>query len=232
MVELVVAIVVIGILVAVASLNMNRKIDTARYRTAMTEMKQIANAIAGNPEIFTRGARTDFGYIGDIGSAPDSIGDLIADCHGYPQWDGPYLDVGSVIDYNIDPWNVQYLINDTTVISVGSGDTISRQITPSPDDLFNNSVSGYVHDANGDPPGAIYRDSIKMILSYPDGTGNIVDAISNPDSRGYFNFGNLPIGNHRLAAVYLPDADTVAYPVSISPSGDLKLNIGLPSDLW
>ncbi len=232
MIELVIVIVVIGILAAVASSNMNRKIETARYDTAKTEMEQIAFAIAGNPALHTEGSRSDFGYIGDIGAAPDSLGDLVGNYHGSVRWDGPYLDIASVPDYNFDPWNVRYVLNDTAVISIGSGDSLTREFALSRNALFGNRVSGFVRDANGDPPGNIYNDSLVLVFIYPDGTGGLNHIEQYPDRKGYFSLNNLPIGNHRLLAIYLPDSDSTVYPLSVNPGNDLELNIVLPADLW
>jgi len=232
MVELVVIIVVIGIIMAIVSSRMIGKIENARYETAMAEMEQLARAVAGNPGLYTEGARPDFGYIGDIGVAPDSIGDLVANYHGSVLWNGPYLDANSMGNYNLDPWGAPYIMNDSAIMSIGSGDTITRQLAPSRIDLFGNNLRGFIKDANGDLPGEMFRDSLVMILSYPDGAGAIQYVQINPDRKGMFEFNNIPIGNHKLMAIYTPDSDTSEYLISLNPGNDIELNLTFPADLW
>ncbi len=232
LVELVVMIVVIGIISAIAVFNIDRNVESAQFSAAKAEMDQIARSIAGNPDLYEGGARSDFGYIGDIGALPDSIGDLINNIHSFGTWRGPYLNAGTEADYRLDPWGTQYSLNDTMIISTGSGSTITKAIAPSRAALVANELSGRISDATGDSPGTSFRDSVDVILFYPDGAGGISNISINPDETGAFSYTGIPIGNHRLQIISIPDADTVNYELSFVPGRNIAINIVFPADLW
>jgi len=72
-------------------------LESRREKATRQEIREIYNAIFGNPE------KGDFGYIGDVGAFPSSIDDLIAKPGGVSSfafhtnsvgygWRGPYLD--------------------------------------------------------------------------------------------------------------------------------------------
>lgn len=232
MVEMVVLIVVIGIIMSIAAFNMERKIESAKFDTAISELGQIARAVRGNHGLYSEQTRTDFGYLGDIGALPDSIGDLLANTKGYTTWNGPYLYGGSEEISRLDPWGAEYLLNDSTVLSIGSGDTISMPLGNSSGTLVNNSISMNIRDAAGRFPGIAYADSVEIHLYYPDGAGDIAESTGHPSARGAFSRSGIPAGVHTLELIYLPDSDTLQYSVSIAPGESPSLDIIFPAELW
>lgn len=242
--ELVIVIVIIGIIGTVALREMLASIDDARFEQTRSELDQLAFAIVGNPALHTSGARSDFGYVGDVGALPPDLNALVANPGGFSTWDGPYIIAGagpgdnpSLGSHLSDAWNVAYTYPVVTgsgvaIRSSGSAVDIDRVIAPAASDLLSNTVSGFITDANRQPPGPVYRDSVAVLLTYPDGAGSMTTAGVMPSADGSFGFSGIPVGNHTLRIVYVPSADTTAYSVCVTPGSEVKLDVAAPMDLW
>jgi type II secretory pathway pseudopilin PulG len=224
-------IIIIGILAGIAVIKMTSQLETARYEATMTEMEQLARAIVGNHAISSRGARADFGYVGDNGSLPPNL-DALAVNPGLATWDGPYISSATGSEYRNDAWGVAYIYTDTLLRSIGSGTAIEKVFALSTADLLDNTVSGFCADADYDLPGAAYRDSLRFILTYPDGTGGMTEAVASPRVDGSFAYTGIPVGNHALRVIYIPDSDTAAYTLSVLPGRTSRIDITFPADLW
>ena len=72
-IELLVVIVVIGILASVAMQSMTATVEDVRRLQTEREMEMLARAIVGNPSLTKNGARSDFGYVGDVGAFPPNL---------------------------------------------------------------------------------------------------------------------------------------------------------------
>ena len=233
LIELVIVIILVGILATIATRKMSVSIETAQYEQTKKELDQLAYAIVGNPEVYVNGARADFGYVGDVGALPPNLDALVQNPGGYATWDGPYMATGFESDgFKKDAWDVNYVYTDTLIRSTGSGSNIDKLFANSSADLLNNVVEGVVVDAGSAMPGAVYKDSLVIRLTFPDGSGGTTTALTNPDTKGNFSFSNVPIGAPRLTLIYLPDSDTVSYNVSINPGSVVKLSVVFPADLW
>jgi general secretion pathway protein G len=219
LVELVIVIAIIGIVVGVATVKLNEAIDDTKVTVTSAEMQALAYAIVG--------------YVGDVGALPLDLDALYANPGGYSTWEGPYI--GSTADpvgYKTDGWNVAYIFSDTLLRSTGSGSNMDKIFAPSSAALLANQVSGVVLDANSQAPQASFRDSVVIILSYPDGAGGMSNSSINPDADGSFTFSNIPIGNHTLRVIAVSDSDTMTYAVAVNPGKDVSLNIIFPADLF
>lgn len=91
MIELLVVLVILGLLAGLVGPQFFGKVDSAKVRTAETQVKMLKMAIQT--------------YRLDVGTYPSSLGDL----HSAPNdvknyWDGPYLDE----TLPLDPWNKNY----------------------------------------------------------------------------------------------------------------------------
>jgi len=233
LVEIAIIIVLIGVLATIATRKMSTSIETAKYEQTKKELDQLAYAIVGNPDVYMNGARADYGYVGDVGALPPNINALVYNPGSYATWDGPYIDSGyNGTEYLKDAWSVNYVYTDTLIRSTGSGSNIDKLFANSSADLLNNTVEGFVVDANNNMPDTVYEDSIVIHLTYPDGSGSLTTASTNPNAKGNFSFSNVPIGAPRLTLIYLPDSDTVSYNVSVNPGSVVKLSIVFPADLW
>ncbi|MCP4704746.1 MAG: prepilin-type N-terminal cleavage/methylation domain-containing protein [candidate division Zixibacteria bacterium] len=232
MIEMVMVIVIIGIVASVGTVQMMPSLETSRIEATKAEMQALSFAIVGDPSVYTNGARSDFGYVGDIGSLPANL-DALATDPGFGTWDGPYIksDYGSN-DYKEDGWDVLYTYSDTLLRSTGSGSNIDKIYASNSIDLLANSVSGYLLDADSEMPGPVYKDSISVNLIYPNGSGAIATMSINPNDNGDFVFSGIPIGNHTLRVIFIPDSDTSNYNICVMPAGDTKIEILFPADLW
>jgi prepilin-type N-terminal cleavage/methylation domain-containing protein len=236
LIELILVIVIIGVLVGVAVQNGGQLYTTAKIEETKLEMDALAVAITGNPTLENNGVRSDFGYVGDVGSMPPNLGALYANPGGYTTWNGPYVAnrfTQVADDYNNDAFGASYAYSGgATITSTGSGADIVRRVTNSTDDLLYNSLSGNVADADGSPPGRIYDDSIAVLLTIPNGNGGMATVSSSVDPGGYFEFDSLPVGNHDLQIVYQPNDDTLRRFVSIVPNSAVHANYRLASNVW
>jgi general secretion pathway protein G len=233
LIELIVIIITLGVLAGVATIKFGESMETSRFEATRAEMEAISNAIVGNQEIYSKGARGDFGYVGDVGSLPPDLQALASNPGGYSTWDGPYIKGDFVdSDFEKDGWNVNYIYSDTLLRSIGSGSNIDKIFAASTSSLLSNSVCGYVLDASQDKPGNAYYDSLVIGLIYPDGSGGLTIAGIKPDKNGNFCFNSIPIGNHTLTVIYIPDSDTISLPVCVLPDNDIKMEIIFPADLW
>ena len=233
LIELVLIILLLGVIASVAVRNMSTSINTSQHEHTKQELDQLAYAIAGNEQVYTNGSRTDFGYIGDVGSLPPNLQALYTNPGGYTSWDGPYITNGTANnDYLKDAWSIDYVLSSTSIRSTGSGSNIDKDFAASSAALLSNNLNGYIIDASGQAPGDIYKDSLNVRMQYPNGSGGYSTISVIPDKAGNFAFSSLPIGVHTLSVIYIPDSDTVTYSVAIEPESSNKLAITFPADLF
>jgi prepilin-type N-terminal cleavage/methylation domain-containing protein len=247
LVEVVMVIVIAGILATVAFQAGTNIYDTARTEETRQELDLLAFAITGNPELNSNGVRTDFGYVGDVGTLPADLDALMQNPGGYTTWNGPYTQnrfSQITDDYKTDAWGKAYEYDGLTIVSKGeitggsgcggpttTGDIV-RRICSSTDELLVNRVSGTVLDHSGTPPGDDYRDSVRVVLTVPDGSGGIVNRVTGVTPGGYFKFDSIPIGNHNLDIIYLPYDDTLNRFVSVTPKSTSYSEYFLHTSLW
>lgn len=231
LVELIIVVIIIGIIAGIAAMNFGSTLETIKFDTTLREMEALTRAMVGNPGVYNDGARTDFGYVGDIGNLPPNLDALVIN-PGLTTWQGPYIEQGlRDDDFKKDAWNSPYQYQDTLLRSIGSGQNIDRVIAPSSIALTGNTIVGFVVDADGTRPNAVYVDSMTVTLRYPSG-GSYTAPVSNPDESGQFSFSNVPVGNHRLQVIYLPDDDTLNLTVTVYPGRDAAVSVAFPADLW
>jgi prepilin-type N-terminal cleavage/methylation domain-containing protein len=237
LIEMVIVIIIIGILAASAYNSLGGSMDVSRTEETMAEMEQLAWAIAGNPNLISAGARTDFGYIGDIGSLPPNWDALVSN-PGYATWDGPYVQDefvggGGNYEFKLDAWGVQYgAPTGNTFSSTGGPSTITREVAGSTAALTNNSVTVSIADLDGTPPDDIFRDSVKILLTYPDGSGATTTATAYPESDGLARFNSIPIGIHNMRMIYIPANDTIRRLVVVNPGQDYYADLQHFGDIW
>jgi len=236
LVEIVLVIVIVGILAATAIRTGNHVTNSARVEETRQELDALARAIIGNPELQNNGVRSDFGYVGDVGALPANLDALYTNPGSYATWNGPYIEnrfAQISDDYKKDAWGTNYTYSGSvTITSTGSGSNIIRKLAASNDDLLHNSVNGVVLDLDGTPPGSIYKDSVSVKLTIPDGVGSMVTKTSGVDAGGYFSFDSIPIGNHDIDIIYLPDSDTLTRFVSTLPNSSLYNEYYMASNVW
>ena len=236
--ELVVVVIIIGIITTIAMQSMRPSVDTSRIEETKKELNQIAIAVAGDPQIVSGGMRTDFGYVGDIGALPPDLGALKNNPGSYGTWRGPYLQDdfssgSSSGNFQLDAWGKPYTYTGgVTVTSTGGGSSITRNIATSTSDLLNNTVFAVVTDIDQSPPGPDNTDSVRFIVTYPNGAGGTTSQTSFPGPDGSVQFANIPIGIHDLELVYLPANDTITRRFCVLPGQISTVQIQYPENLW
>ncbi len=236
--ELLVVMIIVAILATVTLRSLRSSTEVARTEETRRELDRLAWAISGNPSLISGGSQTSFGYVGDIGSLPDSLGALVVNPGGYATWDGPYIgdeftDGSGDSEYRLDAWGQAYTYTGGITISSGGGGTsITRQIANTTNDLLYNSVVLTITDLDNTPPGADFADSLQLILSYPDGSGSTASITRSPGLDGFVQFDSIPIGRHQLRTIYIPDNDTSLSLVTVYPGTLFYKEIGLALDLW
>ena len=220
LIELAVVIIVIGILMGLAMQSMTAIVGNVRRARTEREMEMLAHAIVGNPGVTSTGVRAGFGYVGDIGAFPPDLDALMTNPGGYLTWNGPYIPPGFVEDtqgFKLDEWGAPYVYGVTTITSTGSGTSIVQRVARATADYLLNQFAGRVTDAAGTTPGTVMADSVDVLITVPNGAGSLVTKLYHPSGSGVFLMDSLPVGQHLLRLVYVPNADTVRRFITVLP---------------
>ncbi len=232
LIEILMTIVVIGILATVALRSLQSGIDQSRVRETQEEMDELVMAIEGNPGLYANGLRSDFGYVGDVGTVPSTLDNLMTNPGSYATWKGPYMGRRFTQDadgYKRDAWgNLYTFASGITISSTGGGTTaMTKSAASVSTDLTSTPVIGTITDAAGNPPGDS-SVAITVRITYPNGTGSTTSATTTPNNGGAFSMSGIPIGNHTITAVYRATADTVYALASSLPKTGAFVNFRLP----
>ncbi|MCH7877943.1 MAG: prepilin-type N-terminal cleavage/methylation domain-containing protein [candidate division Zixibacteria bacterium] len=235
-VEVVLVIVILGIIAAVATSSLESVVDNSRHLEAQQELERLSDAIVGEDKLISGGARTDYGYVGDVGALPANLDNLVTNPGGYTTWNGPYVRDNfneNTDDFKTDPWNTNYVYTGgLTIQSTGSGANITKQFANISADLLSNTVRGVILDRDGAPPGA---DSVNVTvtLTYPDGVGGLTTTTVTPNSAGSFTISGIPMGNQSIRSVYSTQNDTAETFVSVAPRvGGFVDNLRFGAGYW
>ena len=237
LIELVLALVIIGVLASVGLKSLGTVNQTSRIEETRQEMERLAHAIAGDPSLVSGGSRSDFGYVGDVGSLPPNLDALVANPGGFATWDGPYLvdeftSGGANTGFKYDAWGAAYSFAGMSIASTGGGLTLTRQLATTSDDLLRNQVRVVVSDLDHTPPGPTYADSVLFVLRVPNGTGSYANRSRTPRNDGFASFDSVPLGMHDLRLIYLPTADTLHRKVVVYPGEVSYLEMSLAENFW
>ncbi|MCP4584288.1 MAG: hypothetical protein GY839_21965 [candidate division Zixibacteria bacterium] len=229
LIEVVLIIVIIGIVGSIALRSLQSSTEQIRETATREEMELLEKAIIGEKGLVESGIRSNYGYVGDVGSLPPDLDALVANPGGYSTWKGPYINndfIEAIDDYKKDGWGTLYTYTGgVTITSTGGGSSISKQIARNSSDLTSNTVWGYTFDKQGNQPGDS-SSSIIVTLFYPDGSGSMTSSSLSPNSAGRFSFDNsIPIGNHLVRAVYSSANDTTAMYASVTPIGGAYVDL-------
>lgn len=233
LIELVIVIIMLGALTSIAVRQFGESTETAKMEHSRREMNALVKAIAGDPATYNHGSQADFGYVGDNGALPTSLDHLLSNPGGWSTWDGPYVETGfSTTDFKTDGWGTSYSIVSAALRSTGSGTTYDVPIANAVSALTSNTVSGTVVDASQSAPGSVYKDSIRVLVSYPNGSGATTTGTATPTARGEFTLSGIPVGNRTLRIIYLPSTDTISYAIVVLPGKGARIDAIFPHDLF
>lgn len=226
LVEILMVLGLVAILSVAGISVMTGNVDEDRYDATVAEMRQIRDALVGDPERSQGGTRTSFGYLGDLGALP-TTGQGLAALQTKPGplpafainttarfglgWNGPYLATGAsggTFAFS-DKWGRPYVYTPgttATIVSRGAdgaagGTGLNQDITMSiPPELQVATVYGFVSSGGGP-----FNNAFQAEINYPNGSGALAqNLISVPASaHGAFQFANVPLGP-RSATIYVP----------------------------
>ena len=250
-IEVILALILIGILAALAANLLANSLDQSRFNGTFEEMNAIRMALVGNPELTNAGTRSDFGFVGDMGALPTSLTQLLeqgmqpawavydAALGTGTGWRGPYIDNkrddGGAYLATLDAWGNPYVQTSlgTTgqITSYGSdgaagGTGFAADITVPETALpITGSVNGRVNDHLGNPV-----RSIAVIIRHPNpaSPGNPTDTTATTDASGSFSFTGLPIGKHRIQAII--GGETIKRVVTVLPNQTVNVNLQSGND--
>ncbi|MFQ5863291.1 MAG: carboxypeptidase regulatory-like domain-containing protein [Candidatus Brocadiales bacterium] len=237
LIEIITVLAIVGILGATITPLVFMTLHTQREGDTIAELKELKKGILGNPVIITKEVRTDFGYIGDMGSIPTQIEDLYqkgtqpafaydATKQTGAGWKGPYIDpslVENLASLKLDAYGNEYTYSTTPFTDTTVGVTVLASITSKGsdgttgggDDLNAytyepeafSTVHGIVVDEQGNRV-----PSVTVKMNYASG-GTLVTAATTSDSTGHYQFTNIPYGNRSITVepwlVYAADSAEV-----------------------
>lgn len=225
--EIIAALAILGIVVAVTLPVTFRRVDVNREKTTILEMMEIHHAMVGDPGLGT------YGFLGDMGKLPETITDLIQQPIGATVfthtnhtnqvgmgWRGPYLHGFSSDDITRDAWGNLYQYSST-------GANAGQIISAGPDRDINTSYDNIVYPADGpvETTGSLLltvlinriaepADVTVNIYSTDNGneSSTVISKTTGDDARGYsgFYFHNLKHGIHAVTVSYVPPNDIYA----------------------
>ncbi len=220
--EILMAVALLSVISVVSIDVISDTLNENRFQDTVSKLQQIANAMVGDASLKENGARTSFGFLGDIGALPTAgqgIAALVTN-PGLPAWavnagvrfglgwNGPYLQSGnSGTDYTKDAWGNALVYDPAasppTLTSYGAdraaGGTGFNQdivVTLPAGMTTATSVSGYVTQHY-----SAYSGNVDVELNAPDGSGALARTLYTVAApTGYFSFANVPFGTRSITA--------------------------------
>ena len=213
--EVLMVIALLGILLVISINVITNFSDDSRFQATLKQMKDIRNAMIGDPAIIDGSHRSNFGFLGDVGAIPTNaqgIAGLItnptlpawslnATVRIGIGWNGPYLRAMMTgTSYTVDAWGTSYVYDSTlsppTLISYGAdrvagGTGLNQDITLQiPTTLTSARVYGSVLNSNLPWSGAG-----QVELNYPV-AGVLTQTLNTMVStdNGTFQFTSIPFG--------------------------------------
>jgi len=238
LIEVLLVVIILSILSTVALKSLSKVNETARIEQTRQTMDRLAIAITGDPSVIADGQRASFGYVGDIGALPPNLDALVINPGSYSTWKGPYIhdqftSGGASSAFKQDGWgNPIICFGSVSLSSSGGGVNLTRQIARSAAELMLNRINVVVTDWDRTPPGPTYRDSLRCILTHPNGSGGMANRKKYPDRGGLVQFDSVPIGLHDLYVVFTPTADTLHRKIAVEPGTSPYVEMPLYRDSW
>jgi general secretion pathway protein G len=226
--ELLVVLLIIGVLSTVAIRTIDATRDRALFDQTAEEMKELAEAVVGDPGLLTDGRRVDFGFYGDVGRMPVDLRELVESSD--PNWNGPYIRRalgGDSVGYLHDAWGDPYVFDAINGVISSAGNRKYPMTTPiveNLDHLRGNTISGSVVDSDLNPPGDA---SVAVDLYIRPGE----DKYTSVDRGGKYQFTEVPIGTHRIKAYSTTTLDSVVRWVTVAPRTDVVLDFRMTRPL-
>lgn len=196
LIEILIVLSILGILILIVMPVVGRIINVYKFNATETQMKQLSEAILGNPAVNKENKRIEGGYFGDTGELPPTLDDLVTNVSGVPGWNGPYIENNNGA-YKKDGWGNPFVYNSSagTITSYGSDGVpggsgyaadITYQIYNPIGNLMSNIIHVYVRDAQD---ATLTDTQVNVQIEEPfSGWTNL------SYTSGYFYMTNVPTG--------------------------------------
>lgn len=188
--EIIVVVGIISLMAGILVPMVYRVWESSDIDTTKERISDLKKAMTGDPKLIQNGVRTHFGYAGDIGQLPSSLGNLITNNDGVTNWNGPYLPRGfDPNDYATDAWGTPIHYTPSGVPgelmelrSYGpdraSGTSDDIVVTIYTNEVFpTNNVQGAINITFNSAPSTTLNYSAKIYARYRDGTGNLTNTL-------------------------------------------------------
>jgi prepilin-type N-terminal cleavage/methylation domain-containing protein len=223
LIELAASLGILSLLVTGTIYLISLELDTARQSETIAKVTMLKRAMVGDPRIVTKESRTDFGYVGDMGSLPPALTDLwvrgAKPAFTFDNakktgagWAGPYIPVVGPLENSaalvLDAWGngITYSIGIGTSATTGQ-QYQARIISPGPDAAVGNAddLTAEIYTTEMHSTVVSYiRDSsgnpmpnITVKMNYPvDGALTTTEVLSGVD--GSYQFTGVPLGNRSI----------------------------------
>ncbi len=218
LIELIGVMLIVAILVKFARDSFDSQLSGSKSEMTQQRLEAIRTGILGaDLSQTTEGVRANFGFIGDIGRLPTSLGELSSQ-GGLPAWiystsygigvgwRGPYVSGGDSLSLSIqkDGWG-RAIVYSTTLPqpflsslgadgAAGGAAANTDLVVEMATSLWQSRLSGNLREGDGLVSGAV------VALDYPV-AGSLASVLTTSDSNGFFQFNSIPFGVRSLRVV-------------------------------
>ena len=214
--EVTLALAVVAVLAFSFGFMVPVTMEQGRENAAKDQIMRVKRALIGEPSQVRRGREnlSRFGYLGDMGSFPAALSDLV-EIGTQPEfavtaltelglgWRGPYI-ATDPLDFLEDPWGEPIELDTTEKTSASTGSTVIATIRSKGPDLVSGNADdhvveiyegeassnlfGYIRDTSGNT-----ITGVTVMISYP--TAGAIATLSDvTDVEGLYEFGFIPHG--------------------------------------
>jgi len=105
LIEVIVVVAIVAIMTGMMIPMVYRVWESNEEDLTRQRMRDLKVALVGDSRLIQSGSRYHFGYVGDLGQLPATLGHLLQNLDSNPSWQGPYLPSGYNADkYDKDAW--------------------------------------------------------------------------------------------------------------------------------
>lgn len=222
LIDIVIMLAVFGVLLGTMIPFTLQIVAKKRELRTIDELDKLSMAITGNPVIIINEARTQFGYVGDMGNLPSSLEDLYKKgsqpAYSFNTtkkigagWNGPYISpeiVEHLETLSADAFGNDYEYTTTPFTDSSTGATALGRArskgrdgsSGTSDDLslaffdsqVRSKVFGLIKDELGDGVGGV-----TVTMNYPS-NGVLTSTDTATDATGFYTFDNIPYGERSI----------------------------------
>lgn len=240
LIEIIITLAIVSVLAGVIMPMSYQLTNRERVNRTLDKLDALARAVTGDPVIVFNEARTNFGYVGDMGNLPSSIEDLYkkgtqpdfvfdTTLEVGAGWNGPYISP-EIVEYidllKEDAFgnDYEYIVYGTDTTNTTVGAVVEGMIrSPGADDESGTgddlSLLFFRSQLKSKVSGVVKNEAldgvggVTVTMNYPS-DGDFATMITETDTHGFYTFDNVPYGNRSLTLA--PNLVVTAGSVKIS----------------